>query len=331
MPDTPDILPPPPGLFDPARHEALAGAPWNEAEALAGIQRIAAATLADFSPARLWPPHAKDNPPKPDTRYSNLYLGAGGLIVMLVLAIPAFREVDEGGWLNKGQFSVTFLDRYGNEIGKRGIRHDDAVPLEEIPDYLIKATLATEDRRFFEHFGVDVIGTLRALSENMRHGETVQGGSTLTQQLAKNLFLSSERSLQRKIKEAYLALWLESRLTKQEILKLYLDRAYMGGGAFGVPGLLNLDADSRERRLGLGICRRVFVIGRGFRSDALVREPLVLRQGANAAQDVGDVSLRRVPQQDDVGGGVAGRCHAEAIAYRVRSTSRWCNACPVVM
>ncbi len=80
MPDTPDILPPPPGLFDPARHEALAGAPWNEAEALAGIQRIVAATLADFSPARLWPPHAKDDPPKPDTRYSNLYLGAGGLI-----------------------------------------------------------------------------------------------------------------------------------------------------------------------------------------------------------------------------------------------------------
>jgi penicillin-binding protein 1A len=163
-----------------------------------------------------------------------LTLGAGGMIAMLVLAIPAFREVDEGGWLNKGQFSVTFLDRYGNEIGKRGIRHDDAVPLEDIPDYLIKATLATEDRRFFDHFGVDVIGTMRAFTENMRQGETVQGGSTLTQQLAKNLFLSSERSLQRKIKEAYLALWLESRLTKQEILKLYLDRAYMGGGATGV-------------------------------------------------------------------------------------------------
>jgi penicillin-binding protein 1A len=163
-----------------------------------------------------------------------LTLGVGGMIVMLVLAIPAFREVDEGGWLNKGQFSVTFLDRYGNEIGKRGIRHDDAVPLEDIPDHLIKATLATEDRRFFDHFGVDVIGTFRAFTENLRQGETVQGGSSITQQLAKNLFLSSERSLQRKIKEAYLALWLESRLTKQEILKLYLDRAYMGGGAFGV-------------------------------------------------------------------------------------------------
>src|SRR5690606_13437410 len=111
---------------------------------------------------------------------------------------------------------------------------DDAVPLEEIPDHMIKATLATEDRRFYEHFGVDIVGTLRALVENLRANEVVQGGSSITQQVAKNLFLSSERSLQRKIKEAFLALWLESRLTKDEILKLYLDRSYMGGGAFGV-------------------------------------------------------------------------------------------------
>jgi penicillin-binding protein 1A len=161
-------------------------------------------------------------------------LGVGGCLVVLVLAIPAFKEIDEGKWLETGQYSVTFLDRYGNEIGKRGIRHDDAVPLEELPDYLIKATLATEDRRFFDHFGIDPVGTLRAFIENMRTGETVQGGSSITQQLAKNLFLTSERSLQRKIKEAFLALWLESRLSKPEILKLYLDRAYMGGGAFGV-------------------------------------------------------------------------------------------------
>src|SRR5690606_13640402 len=137
-------------------------------------------------------------------------------------------------WLKTGQYSVKFLDVNGNEIGKRGINLDDAVPLEEIPDYMIKATLATEDRRFYEHFGVDVIGTLRALVENLRRNDVVQGGSTLTQQLAKNLFLSSERSIQRKIKEAFLALYLESRLTKDEILKLYLDRSYMGGGAFGV-------------------------------------------------------------------------------------------------
>ena len=160
-------------------------------------------------------------------------LCVGGFALLYVLAIPALMEFDEERILT-GKYSVSFIDRYGNEIGKRGILHSDAVPLEEIPDHVIKATLATEDRRFFEHFGVDFIGTARALVENARANEVVQGGSTITQQLAKNLFLSSERSLQRKIKEAFLAFLLESRFSKREILKLYLDRAYLGGGAFGV-------------------------------------------------------------------------------------------------
>jgi penicillin-binding protein 1A len=161
-------------------------------------------------------------------------LGTGGLMVMLALAIPAFQETSDEDWLKKADLAVTFLDRYGNEIGARGIRHNDSIPLEEYPDYLIKAVLATEDRRFYEHFGIDVSGTARALNANAKAGGVVQGGSSITQQLAKNLFLSNERTIERKIKEAYLALWLESRLTKNEILKLYLDRGYMGGGAFGV-------------------------------------------------------------------------------------------------
>ena len=162
-----------------------------------------------------------------------LTLGMGGFVVMFALAIPAFQEFDEGRFLT-GQYAVKFLDQNGNEIGKRGILHNDAVPLDEIPDSLVKATLATEDRRFFEHWGIDVFGTLRALATNLQANEVVQGGSSITQQVAKNLFLSSERSLQRKIKEAFLALLLESRYSKREILKLYFDRAYMGGGAFGV-------------------------------------------------------------------------------------------------
>jgi penicillin-binding protein 1A len=157
----------------------------------------------------------------------------GGLFVLYALALPAFLDFDEGRFLT-GQYSVKFLDAAGNEIGQRGILHNDAVPLEEIPDAVIKATLATEDRRFFEHFGIDVLGTARALVENLRANDVVQGGSSLSQQLAKNLFLSSERSIDRKIKEAFLALLLETRFTKKEILKLYLDRAYLGGGAFGV-------------------------------------------------------------------------------------------------
>ena len=162
-----------------------------------------------------------------------LTLAVGGFILVYALALPAFQEFSEENFLT-GRYSVKFLDRDGNEIGKRGILHNDAVPLEEIPDHVIKATLATEDRRFFEHFGVDFQGTIRALIENLRADAVVQGGSTLTQQLAKNLFLSPERSIQRKLKEVFLAFLLESRFSKREILKLYLDRAYMGGGAFGV-------------------------------------------------------------------------------------------------
>jgi penicillin-binding protein 1A len=161
-------------------------------------------------------------------------LGTVGLVLMLALALPAFRETSDDDWLKKSDLAVTFLDRYGNEVGTRGIRHNDSIPLDQFPDHLIKAVLATEDRRFYDHFGVDVMGTFRALATNARAGGVVQGGSTITQQLAKNLFLSNERTIERKINEAFLALWLEARLTKNEILKLYLDRAYMGGGAFGV-------------------------------------------------------------------------------------------------
>jgi penicillin-binding protein 1A len=161
-------------------------------------------------------------------------LGLGGLIVALALAVPAFRETADEDWLKKSELAVTFLDRFGNEVGSRGIKHNDAIPLEDYPDHLIKAVLATEDRRFYEHYGIDPSGLVRALSANARAGGVVQGGSSITQQLAKNLFLNNERTIERKVKEAFLAVWLETRLTKNEILKLYLDRAYMGGGAFGV-------------------------------------------------------------------------------------------------
>ncbi|WP_437127977.1 transglycosylase domain-containing protein [Pseudorhizobium pelagicum] len=159
-------------------------------------------------------------------------LGTAGAVVLLALALPAFEETKED-WRNRGDFAVTFLDRYGNTIGHRGIIHEDSVPIDQLPDHLIKAVLATEDRRFFDHFGIDFLGLARAMSENAKAGGVVQGGSTLTQQLAKNLFLTNERSIERKIKEAFLALWLEANLSKKEILSYYLDRAYMGGGTFG--------------------------------------------------------------------------------------------------
>jgi penicillin-binding protein 1A len=163
-----------------------------------------------------------------------LTLMAFSSVLMTALAIPAFKETADPNWLKKQDLAVVFLDRYGTEIGRRGIRHDDSVKIEDMPDHLIKAVLATEDRRFYDHYGIDLVGTLRAITVNTRSSTVVQGGSSITQQLAKNIFLTNERSIERKIKEAFLAIWLESRLTKREILNLYLDRVYMGAGNFGV-------------------------------------------------------------------------------------------------
>ena len=163
-----------------------------------------------------------------------LSFGAIGLVLMTALALPAFDATVSGRFNKAEDISVVFLDRYGNEVGRRGIRSDDSVPLAQLPEYFVKATLATEDRRFYQHWGIDPIGTLRALLSNAQGDNSTQGGSSLSQQLAKNLFLTSERTLERKIKEAFLAIWLEWHYSKDEILKLYFDRAYMGGGKFGV-------------------------------------------------------------------------------------------------
>jgi penicillin-binding protein 1A len=153
--------------------------------------------------------------------------------LLLAYALPPFSGTGDV-WNRGREYAVTFTTADGEIIGRRGIRQDDAIPLADIPPYMIKAVLATEDARFFDHFGVDVIGTFRAIIQNARANDVVQGGSSLTQQVAKNLFLSPERTIRRKVHEAFLSIWIEARLSKQEILKLYLDRSYLGGGAYGI-------------------------------------------------------------------------------------------------
>ena len=167
-----------------------------------------------------------------DLTSEGVTLGAAGAAFLLFLAQPAFNLTSDN-WLKTQDLAVTFLDRYGTEVGRRGIKHDDSLKFDDFPELMIKALLSTEDRRFYEHYGIDPIGTARALVSNSSGKGGTQGGSTITQQLAKNLFLSNERSLERKVNEAFLAFWLETHLTKNQILKLYLDRAYMGGGTFG--------------------------------------------------------------------------------------------------
>jgi penicillin-binding protein 1A len=159
--------------------------------------------------------------------------GVVASFAILAYALPPW--TGQGDIYNRGRnYAMTFTDADGNVIGQRGIRQDDAIPLAEIPPVMINAALATEDARFFEHFGVDVIGTLRAAVHNARNKGSTQGGSSITQQVVKNLFLTPEKSLQRKIHEAFLSIWLEAHLSKKEILKLYLDRSYLGGGNYGV-------------------------------------------------------------------------------------------------
>lgn len=162
-----------------------------------------------------------------------LTFGVMFCFLLLAYALPPFSGTGDV-WNRGREYAVTFTDADGEIIGRRGIRQDDAIPLADIPPHMIKAVLATEDARFFEHFGVDVIGTFRAIIQNARANDVVQGGSSLTQQVAKNLFLSPERTIRRKVHEAFLSIWIEARLSKEEILKLYLDRSYLGGGAYGI-------------------------------------------------------------------------------------------------
>lgn len=160
-----------------------------------------------------------------------------GVIGVLGLAfIYMAPRVPEGAdlWNVNRQAAIIVLDRNGEEIAARGARYGEHVDPSELPEHLIKAILSTEDRRFYEHPGVDPRGTLRAALANAKSGGISEGGSTITQQLAKNLFLSPEQTYTRKAREALLALWLEGHYSKDEILSLYLNRIYFGAGAYGV-------------------------------------------------------------------------------------------------
>jgi penicillin-binding protein 1A len=129
---------------------------------------------------------------------------------------------------------IMVLAADGTALAERGAFFGDDVRIAELPAYVPQAIIAIEDRRFRSHFGVDPLGLARAMVENLRAGHVVQGGSTLTQQLAKNLFLKPDRTIGRKAQEAVLAIWLETQFTKDEILQLYMNRVYFGAGAVGI-------------------------------------------------------------------------------------------------
>jgi penicillin-binding protein 1A len=154
----------------------------------------------------------------------------GGLFAYYASQLPPIDQLA----VPKRPPNIAILSDDGSLIANRGDTGGPAVRLIDLPPYLPKAFVAIEDRRFYDHHGVDPIGMSRALLRDVAGGGGIEGGSTLTQQLAKNLFLTQERTLSRKIQEAILAFWLERRYSKDQILELYLNRVYFGSGAYGV-------------------------------------------------------------------------------------------------
>ncbi|HXL12756.1 MAG TPA: PBP1A family penicillin-binding protein [Bradyrhizobium sp.] len=153
-----------------------------------------------------------------------------GVVVWVGAHLPAIQSLE----IPKRPPTIQITGIDGSVLATRGEMPGANVLLKDLPPYLPKAFIAIEDRRFYSHYGVDPIGIARAAVANVVHRGVAQGGSTLTQQLAKNLFLTQERTFQRKLQEVELAFWLERKHSKAEILELYLNRVYFGSGAYGV-------------------------------------------------------------------------------------------------
>jgi penicillin-binding protein 1A len=158
------------------------------------------------------------------------------MICVLMMLIYFSRDLPDISHLKSPltTIGIQVLDARGTVMARYGNIYGDKMRYSEFPQDLIDAVVATEDRNYYDHFGIDVWGIFRAMLVNIREGQMVQGGSTITQQLAKNVFLSPDKTFKRKVQEMMLAVWLESRYSKKDILSIYLNRVYLGAGNFGV-------------------------------------------------------------------------------------------------
>ena len=168
--------------------------------------------------------------PTGDSCFACGLIAAFGALVWIGAHLPPIQSLE----IPKRPPSIQIVGLNGHALATRGDMGGAAIPLNELPSYLPKAFIAIEDRRFYSHHGIDPIGLTRALIANALHRGVAQGGSTITQQLAKNLFLTQERTMTRKLQEVVLAFWLEHKFSKTQILDLYLNRVYFGSGAYGV-------------------------------------------------------------------------------------------------
>jgi penicillin-binding protein 1A len=164
--------------------------------------------------------------------------GAIGFVALFAYHASKLPPIDQLA-VPKRPPNIAILSADGALVANRGDTGGAAIHLAELPAYTAKAFVAIEDRRFYSHWGLDPLGILRAIGRNVTRRGGMEGGSTLTQQLAKNLFLTQERTVSRKIQEAILALWLEHKYSKDQILELYLNRVYFGSGAYGIEAAAN--------------------------------------------------------------------------------------------
>ena len=163
-----------------------------------------------------------------------LGLFAGAIVLLyLLFCLATLPNLDKA--INRTRLpSTTIIAENGNEVQSFGTVYSEVVRAEELPQYVVDAIVYTEDRRFYSHFGFDIISFTRAMFANIFAGRFVQGGSTITQQVAKNLFLTNKKTINRKAQELLLAFWLEYKFSKEQILTLYLNRVYFGNGAYGI-------------------------------------------------------------------------------------------------
>lgn len=169
----------------------------------------------------------------------------------------------------------------GSEAARYGEIVGNSVTVKDLPACLPQAVLSIEDRRFYYHFGLDPIGVFRAITTNIVKGRLAQGGSTITQQLAKNLFLSQERTLKRKIQEAMLAIWLEATLTKDEILSAYLNRVYLGTGTYGVDAASRLYFNKPVGEMNIRECATIAGMLKAPSRYSPMRNPTLSQERAN--------------------------------------------------
>jgi penicillin-binding protein 1A len=244
----------------------------------------------------------------------SLWIGIAGIgtVAWIGAHLPPIQSLE----IPKRPPSIQIVDINNHVLATRGDMGGAVLSLKELPPYLPKAFVAIEDRRFYEHYGVDPFGIARALVANILHRGYSQGGSTITQQLAKNLFLTQERTIKRKLQEMLLALWLERKFSKQQILELYLNRVYFGAGAYGIEqaaqryfgksarhvtlaeaallaGLVkspsrlaptrNFDAAERRARVVLAAMADLHFISKSSEKLALARPPKIVAQAGNGS------------------------------------------------